>query len=138
MVLLWCFSVKVILRKITLEIKKMKRLLILILSVSILQSCSDPKVESIKGGSLNNCPGKTVGQMVSGFMSSPKWSSGKSTDGQEFVNVKGGIMYQDKEVTALIQFLVNGDSFELGAVEFNGVPQISLMGLGLLNKMCEE
>ena len=47
-------------------------------------------------------------------------------------------MYQEKEVTALLQFLINGDSFELGAVEFNGVPQNRFMGVGLLNKMCEE
>ena len=76
--------------------------------------------------------------MVTDFMSSPRWSSGESADGQEFVNIKGGIIYQETEVTALIQFLINGDSFEMGAVEFNGVPQNRFIGVGLLNKMCEE
>ena len=116
----------------------MKKILITILMIFFLQSCSDPKVESIKAGSLNSCPEKTVGQMVTGFMSSPKWSSGKSADGQEFVNIRGGIIFQETEVTALIQFLINGDSFEMGAVEFNGVPQNQFMGIGLLNKMCEQ
>jgi len=106
----------------------------------LLAGCgSDPAVDLVKNGNLDNCPQKTLGQMADSFMSSPSWESLVADDGLTYVNLEGGITYDGIPVTALIQFLVNEDTdrFELNALEFNNIPQNAFMGIGLLNNMCE-
>ena len=98
---------------------------------------NDPDIERIKNGRLTGCPNKTINQMVDGFMSSPKWSSGIAKDNIKFVNVKGKMTYMEKPVTADIQFILKGEnSFEFYALEFNEIPQNKLMVGALFNKMC--
>ncbi len=98
---------------------------------------NDPGIERIKNGRLTACPNKTINQMVDGFMSSPKWSSGIAKDNIKFVNVKGKMIYMEKPVTADIQFIIKGEkSFEVYALEFNKIPQNKLMVGALFNKMC--
>jgi uncharacterized protein YecT (DUF1311 family) len=53
-----------------------------------------------------------------------------------FVNVEGDITFQDKPVRAMVQFIVEGESFSFSAFEMNGVPSANLIAIGLLNKMC--
>lgn len=62
----------------------------------------------------------------------------KADDGNMYVNVKGTILYQEKEIEALIQYKVNGDTFEFNALEFNEIPQNMFMYSGLINKMYEK
>ena len=78
--------------------------------------------------------------MAEGFMRSPSWESLVSHDGKTYVNLKGGVLFSEKPVTAVIQFLVPEDSkeFEFNALEFNGVPQNRFVAIALLNKMCES
>ena len=98
---------------------------------------NDPDIERIKNGRLTGCPNKTINQMVDGFMSSPKWSSGIAKDNIKFVNVQGKMTYMEKPVTADIQFILKGEnSFEFYALEFNEIPQNKLMVGALFNKMC--
>ena len=120
-----------------LNIKNFTRAVLICSTMSLL-SCSDnPTVEMVKNGSLESCESKTLGEMVEGFMGSPSWSSGVTQENQEFVDVDGTIMFADKEVEASLQFLVNSETFEYNALEFNGVPQNNFVAMGLLNKMCE-
>ncbi|MDC1001849.1 hypothetical protein OAS89_05175 [Alphaproteobacteria bacterium] len=122
----------------------MNRILLLLSIFSfsfLLVGCiSDPVVDSVKNSSLESCPQKTVGQMADDFMSSPSWESLVAEDKSTYVNVEGGITYSEKQVNALIQFLVseNLDKFEFNALEFNGVPQNAFMANVLLNNMCSE
>lgn len=103
----------------------------------LIVACGDSsEVKKVKGGVLQLCPNHTVEQMVEGFMGSPSWKSGKSADGKVFVNVEGGITFHDKPVRAMVQFIVEGESFSFGAFEMNGVPSANMIAIGLLNKMC--
>ena len=61
----------------------------------------------MKYAKLGSCPEKTLDEMAKGFMGSPSWSSGKSEDGNTFVNLEGDISYMEKKVSALIQFIFN-------------------------------
>ena len=65
--------------------------------------------QRVKNGKLKSCPQMTLLEMAEGFMGSPSWSSGEAEDGGTFVNLKGDIMFAEKEVNALIQFVFNDD-----------------------------
>lgn len=99
-------------------------------------SFDSAEVKQVKSGVMQLCPSHTVDQMVKGFMGAPSWKSGKSTDGKVFVNVEGDITFQDKPVRAMVQFIVEGESFSFRAFEMNGVPSANLIAISLLNKMC--
>ena len=98
----------------------------------------DTIVQQVKYAKLGSCPEKTLDEMAKGFMGSPSWSSGKSEDGNTFVNLEGDISYMEKKVSALIQFIFNDDdTFKFNALEFNEIPQNKLIASSLLEKMCD-
>jgi len=105
----------------------------------LINGCGEtPEVLMVKGGQLDSCPSKTVGEMVDGFMGSPSWSSITAEDGSNYVNISGDITFHEKPVRALIQYKLNEDeTFEFNALEFNDVPQNGLIAMGLQQKMCE-
>ncbi|MEE2704477.1 MAG: hypothetical protein VX397_00005 [Pseudomonadota bacterium] len=98
---------------------------------------SNPNVNRIKSSTLSSCPNKTLETMINGFMAYPIWTSGESEEGNIFVNVNGGIIFQEKEVDAALQFSINKDNFRVRALEFNEIPQNRLIITSLLIKMCE-
>jgi hypothetical protein len=130
--------------KILKKFNKIREVTTLVIVLFGLSACdellSDPNVDMVKNGTLESCPSKTLDTLTVDFMSSPRWESGITEEGQTFVNVTGGIMYQEKEIVALIQFFLNleDSTFEFNALEFNGIPQNTLMAGGLLNNMCKE
>ena len=118
-------------------INRVLTFLIVVGATLSLSGCFDSReVELVRNGKLNSCPQATVGQVINGFMGSPKWASGKSADGQVFVNIEGDITFKDKPVRAMIQFFLDGESFSFNAFEMNGVPSANLIAIGLLDKMC--
>ena len=108
------------------------------LTLLILSGCGDPDADRVKHGTLGSCPNTTVGEMAESFMSSPSWQSLTADDGKKYVNLSGGITFQDKPVDALVQFSLEGDAFEFNAFELNGIPQNALIAGALIQKMCEE
>jgi hypothetical protein len=105
---------------------------------SALTLVEDSRVTHVRDGTLGACPNRTVDQMAKAFMGAPTWESGRAADGTEFVNLSGRLTFSDKPVVAVVQFKMteDGRSFELGAIEFDGLPQPRLMGIALLGKMC--
>ena len=95
-------------------------------------------IRRVKDGAIAACPGQSVDRLVTSFMSEPVWKSGKSESGKDYVTVKGRINYNDKPVTAAIQFITTSDSFSFYAYELNGVPMNALHAAALIVKMCEE
>lgn len=113
----------------------------LIVLIIMVSGCTDSKeVQMVKNGKLSFCPDATVEQVINNFMGSPTWESGESANGMTFVNIKGDITYAEKPISATIQFIINKKkgTFEFNALEFNKVPQMDIMALGLINKMCQE
>lgn len=103
-------------------------------------SWGNAAVRIVKNGHFEACSHATVGDMVRGFMGSPSWSSGVTEDGDTFVNISGDITVHEKKVRALLQFFVDQKegTFEINALEFNGVPQPLIAAAALLNEMCES
>lgn len=91
-------------------------------------------------GKLERCPEHTLGQLADGFLSSPVWEKGKTKDGLEFVNVRGGVIYLEKPVSAAMQFLVDlkAGKFTLYAFELNSIPQNGPFRRALIRKMCDR
>lgn len=103
-------------------------------------SWGNAAVRMVRNGHLEACSDATVGDMVSGFMGSPSWTSGVTEDGDTFVNVSGDISVHEKKVRALLQFFVDRKkgTFKFNALEFNGVPQPLIATAALLHQMCES
>ena len=105
--------------------------------ISGITGITDPSVvTSVKGGVLTSYPNKTVEQMVDKYFSYPKWEAIVATDRNTYVNITGKISYDNKNVNVLMQYKVNTDnSFELKALEFDGVPQNLIVYNALIESM---
>ncbi len=100
----------------------------------------DKYIKMVKEGSLTAYPQTTVGEAFDNFIGNASWESGESEAGERFVNVKGKIMYMDKKVDIVIQFMVDekNKTFEYNACEMNDIPQDNLFFYGLLEKIYSE
>jgi len=111
---------------------------VIIIALSFSGSSGDDQyVQMVKNGHLNNYPNKTVGEAFGGYLSNAKWSSGTSTEGNKFVNVRGRGTFMGNRVDTLVQFSVDYDNgtFEYRALEVNGVPQANLIAIGLFENI---
>ena len=116
---------------------------IVILVVVIIISASggnDKYVQMVKNGTLEAYPQIEVGKAFDGYLKNPKWESGLSEDNTRFVNVTGEILYYDKEVEIVVQFIVNekDETFQYNACEMNGVPQNNFVFWALLENIYED
>lgn len=111
-----------------------------LLLLTLAACIEDERVVLVKGGKLDSCPSKTLGEMAQGYMGSPSWEGNVSEDGQDFVNLRGDITFNGKPISAMMQFFVDieGGTFHFNALEFNEIPQVNLLAIGLLNNMCRE
>lgn len=100
----------------------------------------DKYVQMVKNGTLEAYPQMEVGEAFDGYLKNPKWESGLSEDNIRFVNVTGEILYYDKEVEIVIQFIVDeeNESFQYNACEINDVPQSDFIFWALLKNIYEE
>ena len=103
-------------------------------------SSTDSRLSLVQNGVMNFCPQVTVKEMVNNYVQSPKWEAILATDGEDYVNIKGGITYDGMAADMLLQYKVdtNSDSFEVNAFEINGIPQYEYMTFALLEDMCNE
>lgn len=93
----------------------------------------DKYVQLVRDGTLAAYPQMTVGEAFDDFLSNPKWESIRSDDEARFVNVTGGIIYDDEDAEIVVQFIVDeeNESFQYYACEINNIPQNNLVVWGL-------
>lgn len=117
----------------------MKKIIMILLISILFISCGDSQeVQMVKNGTLNSYPNKTLGQAIEGFVGNPKWESIVAEDGNKYVNIVGTIKYHEKDIRMALQYKINGNKFELNALEFNDIPQNLLMYGALIEKMYEK
>ncbi|WP_243439166.1 hypothetical protein [Fundidesulfovibrio soli] len=97
-------------------------------------------VEWLRQQSFNKCKKYYMGHIVDNFLQNPRWESGETADGEVVVNVRGRMDYAGKTVNALLQFTINSHnrSWNMNALELNGVPQDKDMRTALVEAMCES
>lgn len=109
-------------------------------AVSFSSGGGDKYVQLVRGGILDGYPQKTVGEVFDDFLDNPKWESGVSEDGERFVNVKGRILYFDKEAELAVQFIVDekNGTFQYNACEIDGAPQNNFVFWNLLESIYND
>ena len=117
-------------------IELVSAVIVLVLAVMVTLSSGgrgDKYVQLVRDGTLEAYPQMTVGEAFNGFLSNPKWESVRSDDEVRFVNVSGGIIYDDEEAEIVVQFIVDeeNESFQYYACEINNIPQNNLVVWGL-------
>jgi phage pi2 protein 07 len=108
------------------KVNKMKKAIILLALLIIGCGVLDQNVSLVKDGFILQYPDKTVGEAVSSFVGKPHWTSIIADDGSgTYVNITGEISYDDQPIKMLLQFAIDeqNKTFELYALEFNGLPQ---------------
>ena len=103
-------------------------------------SSTDSRISLVKNGVMDFCPQATVNELVNNYVVNPKWSAIVATDGEDYVNLKGKITYNERPANMLLQFKVdtNSDRFGVNAFEINEIPQNVFMQNALLSDMCSE
>ncbi len=97
-------------------------------------------IQMVKNGSPKDYPDETYGDRFDIFFSNCRWKYIKGTEGQDVVEFTGICMYDEKETTARIQFVldVRHKTFDFEYLELAGEPQNELMKLVLLEKVFED
>lgn len=99
----------------------------------------DEHVISVKNGYPEAYPEITFGEAFDSFFASPTWKYFESEDGQDVVEFTGYCTYQEVEVKARLQFILEEDgAFTSGALSFNDVPQSQLITGAMLEKAFEQ
>jgi hypothetical protein len=96
-------------------------------------------VLSVKGGTLQDYPEISIEEAFANFFSSPTWKYFQAETGEHVVEFTGYCTYMEKKVKAKLQFLVEEgvETFEIGALEFNEVPQNNFTKAALLEAIYE-
>ena len=117
----------------------MKNFWISTLILPMVLSCTpinQHDLDLVRSGYLKLSTHDTIGKAFGGFLGDPKWTTGTSADGLDFVNVDGKVSYSGKDVGATVQFVFDkdGTKFKLSSLAFNGVPQSGEMLNALVKK----
>lgn len=120
----------------------------------VVGTSENENVLAVKNGSPEAYPDITYGVAFKKYFGSPKWEyfkgvkEGPDDDGDgkadyteediDIVEFKGKCLYQDVEVEALIQFTLNGDTFEATYLSYNDVPQSKIMLAALLQSVFND
>ena len=96
-------------------------------------------VLSVQEGSLSSYPDVKMKDAFARFFSSPKWKYFQAESGEHVVEFTGYCTYMEKKVKAKLQFIVEEgkETFEIGALEFNEVPQNELTKAALIQAIYE-
>ena len=118
----------------------MKKFILVIVILFTTASCDSSAVSLVKNGSLDDCSDHTVGELVDGYFENPKWEEIVADDDRTYVNITGGITYDNEPAKAKLQFKINNknDRFKAQALEIDGIEQADFMILALLEDMCNE
>lgn len=117
----------------------------IIVGLSALASSGDysEEVRSVKNGYFQDYSYDDgypdVGDAFENYFGDTSWEAFTSDDDMEIVEFNGKFMYYDDETDCCLQFQTYEDgSFDIYAVEFNGIPQDKLTISVLLEKVMDE
>lgn len=109
-------------------------------SVQQITTKDNEFVLSVKEGTLEDYPDIIIEKAFSNFFSSPKWKYFQAEEGEQVVEFTGYCTYAEEKVKAKLQFIVgeDTDTFEIGALAFNEVPQNELNKIALIKAVYED
>lgn len=117
----------------------------IIVVLAVLGSSGDysEEVRSVKNGYFQNYSAAdgypSVGEAFENYFGDTSWKAFTSDDDMDIVEFNGTFMYYDDETDCCLQFQIYEDgTFDIYAVEFNGIPQDKLTISVLLEKIMDE
>ena len=107
--------------------------------ITNLKDADNQYVKLVKNGHPNDNPNMTYDKAFTEFFGTPRWKYFKSDENLDIVEFTGDCTYQDVDVKARIQFVVDEENgtFEATYLAFNEVPQSNLIMLGMFEKIFE-
>ena len=105
--------------------------------LSNIADAENKYVLMVKNGHRENNPNLTYSAAFENFFGTPTWKYIKTESGENVVEFTGDCTYQDTQVKARLQFIVDEEAgkFEAGYLGFNEVPQSALIRSALLEKV---
>ena len=102
--------------------------------ISNVVDSNNKYVQGVKNAIPKQYPNTTYGDAFKDFFGSPTWKYFNATNGDAVVEFTGFCNYQNVEVKARLQFIMSkdGNTFTIGALDFNSVPQNELIKQSLL------
>jgi hypothetical protein len=94
----------------------------------------DPQIAVVRDGSMREYPGKTIGEMADSFLKNPRWES-IEVDGTHYVNLSGGITWNQSPAFTVLQFEIDGSNFWFRSMEINGEGQDRSIQRAMLTAM---
>lgn len=97
------------------------------------------RIPAVKEGKLEEYPDQSVGDAFDSYFSQPEWNDASVKEGKKLVEFTGHFVYEQEDVAAAIQFLVDeNDDFEIEEVSYNGVSQNEVNIASLFTSIFEE
>lgn len=95
---------------------------------------SDKNVNIVRNGYLEFNKTISVGEVFDSFFSNPKWEEIETENGNQYVNVTGGMTVNQKPINAKLQFRVFPDTktFKYQALSFDGIEQNTAMATNVI------
>ena len=121
---------------------KLKLPALLTISSLLFAGCSstDSRISIVQESSVQGCPQSNIKEMVDNFVDRPKWSAFVAEDDNDYVELQGGITYDDQPVDMVLQYKVDtkNESWEFAYIGLNDISQNLFMYGALIEAMCDE
>lgn len=95
-------------------------------------------IQLVRNGTLQMNPNVPIGKAFDQFFAKGKWESFTSTDNQTVVEFNGECTWYNAPAKIKVQFIVNGNNFNLEYVDINGVSMNLIERAGIIEKVLSE
>lgn len=98
----------------------------------------DKTVQLVRNGNLKMNPDVPIGKAFDKFFANGKWKSFISTENQTVVEFNGDCTFDGSPAKTKVQFIVDGNSFNLEYVDINGVALNLFESAAVIEKVLSE
>lgn len=116
-------------------------LILLTVATFLIAGCGekyDKDVMFVREGTLYMAPTVPVGKAFDQFFTNGTWRSFTSTDNEKIVEFKGDCTWNDEPARATVQFVINGNEFQVKYFGINGSGIDDFSAIMSIEKILDE
>ena len=95
-------------------------------------------IQLVRNGTLQMNPNVPIGKAFDQFFANGQWKSFTSTENKTVVEFNGDCTFYNAPAKMKVQFIVNGNAFNLEYVDINGVSMNLFESAGIVEKILSE
>ena len=95
-------------------------------------------IQIVRNGTLKMNPNVPIGKAFDQFFANGQWKSFTSTENKTVVEFNGDCTFYNAPAKMKVQFIVNGNAFNLEYVDINGVSMNLFESAGIVEKILSE